>query len=573
MTITSHRIGIGIRSDCIIRSSRLIASCDAARHSASREPSGRAVPPHTILRAQGLRRIGERSVSAPGLVCRYGAVARRARTSRADRSGGARSGRTRRRTPADEPLPRLAAVVITVVLADKNRSQYENMKKLASWVAALRYEDVPSDVKEMAKMCLLDWACVSVYGARSPQSKVLVDIFREEAGRPEAMILVHGYMVPCGNAAMANAVMAASYELCDSLSPLTFLSPGATVISAAVAVAERERCDGEELLTAIIAGYEVCGRVSTVSKTVALPLGVVAAAGKLLDLNEDELRRAFALASRVAATGNATHDSSVGGSKALTAGMVARDGIFCAIAAKKGFDSALETYDTPDEDAAAKQLGETWAMRDVGFRYFGCEHFLHGYLDAALRLMRDYGVKAEDIEDLKVKIPRNFPLLREACSDAKKMPRNREDARGSLSFCLATVFHDGHLLDPARQLSEERLRDRKILRLASKLRVEVDEKLDAIMERGGVLLSPLDVKVAGRAFAMAAPCKGFKGNILSYEELEQKFLALTHDVITAEDLEDLVHAINVIENIDDVSDVIELLIAEEEEQIEDEEAN
>jgi len=573
VTITSHRIGIGIglhhplqQAHSVVRRRPTLSlkrAFEACRASS-----------HDFKSAGAAENRGALSLSPRlGVSLRCGGATRPHEPSRSKR--GARSGRTRRRTPADEPLPRLAAVVITVVLADKNRSQYENMKKLASWVAALRYEDVPSDVKEIAKMCLLDWACVSVYGARSPQSKVLVDIFREEAGRPEAMILVHGYMVPCGNAAMANAVMAASYELCDSLSPLTFLSPGATVISAAVAVAERERCDGEELLTAIIAGYEVCGRVSTVSKTVALPLGVVAAAGKLLDLNEDELRRAFALASRVAATGNATHDSSVGGSKALTAGMVARDGIFCAIAAKKGFDSALETYDTPelDEDAAAKQLGETWAMRDVGFRYFGCEHFLHGYLDAALRLMRDYGVKAEDIEDLKVKIPRNFPLLREACSDAKKMPRNREDARGSLSFCLATVFHDGHLLDPARQLSEERLRDRKILRLASKLRVEVDEKLDAIMERGGVLLSPLDVKVAGRAFAMAAPCKGFKGNILSYEELEQKFLALTHDVITAEDLEDLVHAINVIENIDDVSDVIELLIAEEEEQIEDEEAN
>ncbi|MDF2956302.1 MAG: 2-methylcitrate dehydratase PrpD [Candidatus Alkanophagales archaeon MCA70_species_2] len=436
------------------------------------------------------------------------------------------------------------------------------MERFASWLAALEYEDVPLDVRERAKMCLLDWACISVYGARSPRSKILVDIFKEEAGKPESMILVHGYMVPCENAAMTNAVMAASYELCDSLPPPAFLSPGAAVISAAVAVAERERCSGRELMTAIIAGYEVCGRVGDALKAAALPLSVVAAVGKLLGLGEDELEKAFALASRTVATGDTTHYNE------FATGMAARNSILCAVAAKKGFGrkAALGSVPKLNENDIEKQLGERWVMREVGFKYFGCRHSLHGYLDAALRLMRDYGIKAEDVEYLKVKIPRNHPFLRDACNDAKKSPKSLEDAQNSLPFCLATVFHDGHLLDPARQLSDERFKDQRILQLASKLRVEIDKKLDAVMERGGVLLSPLDIKAAGRAFAMAAPCKGFKGNPLSYEELERKFFALTQGVIAEEDLENLVYAINGIENVDDISDVIELLIAEEEGQ-------
>ena len=47
--------------------------------------------------------------------------------------------------------------------------------QLAEFAAGLRYEDLPNDVKESARICIQDTVGVMVFGADLPWSRIVLD--------------------------------------------------------------------------------------------------------------------------------------------------------------------------------------------------------------------------------------------------------------------------------------------------------------------------------------------------------------------------------------------------------------
>ena len=130
---------------------------------------------------------------------------------------------------------------------------------LARFVRQLTYDELPSEVVEYAKILILDGIGVALGGFETTHARIIARFVKKMGGSPESTVWVYGDKVPCPNAAFANGVMIHSIDFDDTHD---ILHPGCAIILSAFAIAEKMKASGKELITAIIAGYEVSARVA-----------------------------------------------------------------------------------------------------------------------------------------------------------------------------------------------------------------------------------------------------------------------------------------------------------------------
>ena len=458
-------------------------------------------------------------------------------------------------------------------------------KEVAKWAASLDFNDIPQDVLGIAKHCLSDWTGITIYGSMAPWSQAIASVVKDEKGKEEASILADGTKVPAPNAALVNGVMALSYDISDTFLR-TALHPSCGIISSALATAEREKASGKELLTSIIAGYEVTARIGEAlnkpperlmsskgfEANALIPcFGATIAAGKLLKLSQEQLANALGLCSCSMTGGLIEYLLDGNWTYRWNGGKSGHDGVLNALMAQKGFAGPRAVFEghwdrkgrygvinafTDSINTATeitKDLDERWYLRDVGFKYYGCCHYIHGFIDGVLKLMKENQVKPDDIEEITCFLP-HMTLFLAVPRGIKINPANLTVSQWSLPFCLATAITDGHLLHPAKQLSQVRLNDAKVLELAQRIQGVVRKELDDVIEREHILQSPFKLKLKdGKEYEATTSCKGFPDNPLSEEEIDFKFDALTSRVLSKEKIANLYSLLNKLEEIEDVS--------------------
>src|ERR1700730_11599515 len=83
--------------------------------------------------------------------------------------------------------------------------------ELAERASSLRYEDLPEDIRTLARQCLLDWLAVTLAGAGEELTGILRAEAEEQGGKPVATLIGHSLRVPTQQAALVNG--AASHAL------------------------------------------------------------------------------------------------------------------------------------------------------------------------------------------------------------------------------------------------------------------------------------------------------------------------------------------------------------------------
>src|SRR5213592_84853 len=185
--------------------------------------------------------------------------------------------------------------------------------ELGEFVARLRFEDLPPAVVDKAKAVVNHAVTVAMagFGAARTEAARRAVLAHERLGPGRvgagqgATLWGDGTRVTRAGAAFANGVAVAVNNQCDSYRMLTH--PGVLIVPAGLATAEGEAKSGRELLTALVAGYEVqcrCARDFIPSTPAhgfrASPvygiLGAAATTAKLLGLGAPETVNAIALA-------------------------------------------------------------------------------------------------------------------------------------------------------------------------------------------------------------------------------------------------------------------------------------
>ena len=178
-------------------------------------------------------------------------------------------------------------------------------RDLATFLTGVSYADLPPQSLEHAMMLISSTLASAAGGSTIASSSIIRDLARDRGGRPEASIWFDsGSKLPVGDAAQVNAVMSDAAASDDS-DLRNIVHAGTTLVSTSLAVAERTGASGQDVLAAIVLGYEASGRIGEAITPafqtrgfhgclVAIFAGAVAAA-KLLKLDDWEMAHAIAL--------------------------------------------------------------------------------------------------------------------------------------------------------------------------------------------------------------------------------------------------------------------------------------
>ena len=169
----------------------------------------------------------------------------------------------------------------------------DETRELAKFAATFTHEQIPTHLRACAVNLLVDQLGCEIGCSELPWAKQVRDSYLKIGGAPEATTVRYGDRLPVGSAAFINSTFGHSFDYDDS-NHLTRGHAGAEIIPALLAIAERDHVSGRDFLTALIATYEVRGRIGwAVSRkmvehggpqpsTACGPFGVAAGVGRLL---------------------------------------------------------------------------------------------------------------------------------------------------------------------------------------------------------------------------------------------------------------------------------------------------
>jgi 2-methylcitrate dehydratase PrpD len=330
---------------------------------------------------------------------------------------------------------------------------------LAHFISSCNYDSLPEPVREMARRCVLDWFGSAIRGSIEPPAQIYAGLAREEGGEARASTVYGDLRTSVAWAAQINAAASHTVEM-DDLHPGSVLHAAAPIIPSALAVGESVDANGEELIAAIVAGYEVAIRAGEAAgrshydfwHTTATcgTFGAAAATAKLLKLSDEQTVQALGSAgTQAAGLWQFLDDGAM--SKQLHTAHAAASGILAAQLAQRGFTSARHIFEgrkgffaamskDPDVEMLTRNLGHDYRMLTNSFkRHASCRH-THTAIDGALVLRNEKKIGAHDLEAIHVHLyPAGFHLLSEVKADSAYA------ARFSVPYTIAVAVARGRV--------------------------------------------------------------------------------------------------------------------------------
>jgi len=331
-------------------------------------------------------------------------------------------------------------------------------RRFAKVVHDLKYEDLPADVLRKAKLIIRDGLGNQIAAsAISEPARRVIDIVRDWGGKPEATVIGYGFKVPAPLAALCNAMMGHGVEL-DDAHGSGLIKGGSVMIPSIMALAEANGKSGREVITAIVAGYEVAVRIAKAinpghrqrgfhtTGTVSL-FGAAAGGAKLLGCDEEGIAAALGLAAMQSA-GIQSYLDDPCMAKPFSPGKSAFNGTMAAVMASKGFAGPRKALECKEgffnaycEDVRVSDLldglGERFVIMEVGFKPHAACRYAHGPIDLAQHFYNE-GVRLEDVEKINVRMCELS--IRQA---SKPRAPNLNAAMGSTEFGVALALSKG----------------------------------------------------------------------------------------------------------------------------------
>ena len=359
----------------------------------------------------------------------------------------------------------------------------------AEFTAGLRHQPVPESALHGARRCLVDWWGGTVAGAVEAPATVLVAALAPDGGA--ARVLPWGHGADMRTAALINGTAAHTVEVDDIYSPGLY-HPGVAVIAAALAVADAEAASGADLLTAIVAGYEVSNRIAQAVNPAHYRLwhttatvgffGAAAAAACVMRL--DAGRTAHALTTAASFAAGLRHAfSSDAMTKPLHAGRAAEGGVLAAIGARHGLTGVPDMFEgergfgvamseAVDWDRAVAGLGSEWTIERITCKPYPCCGHSFAAIDATRAIMAG-GVAPGEIERVDVG---TYRAGVEICRNTD--PATPYEAKFSLPYCVALAALN-RPVDLAA-FAPEGLHDPELRAMMGRVELAIDAQAEAV---------------------------------------------------------------------------------------------
>lgn len=446
--------------------------------------------------------------------------------------------------------------------------------KIVNYIASFRYEDIPLDVVQQAKMIVLDTLGVTL-AARIKDteiSRIITEFVHALDQKRESTLIGTLYMSSCLNAAFANATMAHDIIELDEVHSKANTHTAAVIVPTALAVCEKEKKTGKDLIAAVVLGYDVECRLAVALDDKAMYarcfhptsvcgcFGAVAAAAKLLGLDKKEIRNALGLAGCQASGLIAWETEPLHMSKSFQAGIPARNGITATLLAQLKyigppaiFDGKYNVFDAFSDkhnyELVTEGLGTRFDIMGAGIKQYSCCRHIHSPLDAFLELLDSYALSPEEIEKITVRVSETAALMTD----------NNELVTHNAQHVLAMAAFDKEV--KVEQYREQRYKNPEVQELSRKIKLIADPDLQKLYPLKWVAIVTVDTK-DGRSFTKRVDhAKGDPENPFSPEDIKEKFLSLTVDGIGIDRSQQIIDILEELGKMEDIRELSLLLRA------------
>jgi 2-methylcitrate dehydratase PrpD len=395
------------------------------------------------------------------------------------------------------------------------------LRRLAKFVLSISYENVPEEVTHRAKNLLLDAIGAIIHGRDMPAARIAWELIKSSKG--DVTVIGHDLKVAPGDAVFANSAFAAGTALDDFL--FTF-HPGQVNVPTAIAVSEQEKSSGADLISALVAGYDVMGRIHLGGPNIAPrfrglgslgPFGAAAAAGKLMKLNEDQFTHALGYAANfssgltqcwIAGTMEGNFHGGIAAKNGIAAVNLAKAGAVAAentLEGERGFYNAFAGT-TEEASQVLVDLNKRFLIMEASYKPYPVCALQQVPIDLISNLVKENRIQPEDVKEVIERVSEweaAFPG-----SDFAGPFENPDQPLLSSQFCAAAAF----LGKPVRSCSfyRDHYHDPEIFALAQKVKLigEKERKVPEITvtlhsgktfrveeEEGTGILTPTDENV------------------------------------------------------------------------------
>lgn len=418
--------------------------------------------------------------------------------------------------------------------------------EVAGFVVGTQARDVPSDVAHLGKRSVLDGLGLALAGAASETGRIARRYLAGLGIATEKGSTIAGseLRVPARFAAFANGISIHADDYDDTQLAVAkdrvyglLTHPTAPVLPAALALAERDRRSGRDLMIAYQLGVEVECKVSEAilprhyqhgfhSTATCGAIGSAAAAARLLGLDRDATRRALSIGATQAAGLRENFGTMT---KPFHAGRASESGVVAAELAALGFTASPNGLEADrgffraagggySAEMIDGKLGQPWTFHypGVSIKPHPSGSLTHPGMALMMDLIRKHDLRPDRVRRVSVGTNHNMPNAL-----IHHRPRNELQAKFSMEFCMAILLLERKA--GLEQFTDEVVNRADVQELIQRVSFGMHPEAEAAGFDKMTTIIEIELTDGGVVKGRADFGKGSPANPMTDEELADKF--------------------------------------------------
>lgn len=425
-------------------------------------------------------------------------------------------------------------------------------QSVVRFIQELRYEHLDAPALAGVNRLLRDQLALQIGISKMPWSEQLLKYATAQQRPGRSHVAASRQTMSAQDAAFVNGSYGHGFEYDDAHGP-SYSHPGSCVIPAALAIGEELGSSLEDVITAMVAGYEVYTRIGLLAAPELLQrgyhphgtlsnFGAAAVAAKLRGFDAETTLHALAIAlSHVSGT---TEYTSTGGSiKRIHAGIGTRNGMAAAdmaqagitgprafLSGNKGFFKTFLQRGAGDHAEQRFAPGQPFQMATVWLKAYCACYCTHAYIDA----LRPFAARRAQIADVHLKITPHFNVVVGTANANAYTPQNIEHVQFSLPIQAAfTLLGLGNGYAIHRDYLAGKVDMAPVIAMARGIRITEEPQLEKQYPGKFVADVTVAFKDGTSEHVFVADPIGTDTNPMPEAEQDAKFMELTTDALGA----------------------------------------
>lgn len=415
----------------------------------------------------------------------------------------------------------------------------------AQFVCDAQLKDLPADVIELGKKSMLDGIGLAISGSVA-KSGELVRNYLQAQGVTSGTSTVIGSNIKTAPrfAAFANGVGIHADDYDDTQLAVAadrvyglLTHPTAPALPSAIAVGEQLNASGANVFLAYQLGVELECKIAEAINPRHYQTGFhatatcgtfasAAAAGKLMGLNLETMRRALSIAGSQSAGLRENFGTMT---KPFHAGRASESGVVASEFASIGWTATDVILESPrgffsaagggyDEASILGKLGSPWTFSfpGVSIKPHPSGSLTHPGMTELLRLIKEHHIQATDVASMKVGTNHNMP---NALIHHK--PQNELQAKFSMEFCMAILLLEGRA--GLSEFTDEVVLRPDVQELISRIDFGVDDEAERAGFHKMTTILTINMKDGRVIRGVADFGRGSPAIPMNYDEVADKF--------------------------------------------------